>query len=141
MALLSGQRPAGEGGHITGQASSLPKALTFSLTQDRVFGESQIAKSDIPRLRPACDPPLQAGFVFLGSRLSLSPSFGIGLPLSAGVKQLLQNHATPITRPASTAFLSASRMTGGTSQSWASIMAATWAIRSMIGLSRKSTCS
>src|SRR5829696_6812707 len=24
---------------------------------------------DFPRLRPACDPPLKAGFVFLGSRL------------------------------------------------------------------------
>ena len=26
-------------------------------------------RCDFPRLRPACDPPLQAGFVFLGSRL------------------------------------------------------------------------
>src|ERR1043165_891556 len=40
-----------------------------SLTRDRVFGEDQIAKDDFPRLQPACDPPLKAGFVFLGARL------------------------------------------------------------------------
>src|SRR5687768_11491666 len=43
--------------------------MTFSgLTRDRIFGEDHVAKQ-ISRLRPACDPPLKAGFVFLGSRL------------------------------------------------------------------------
>jgi len=40
MALLSGQRPAGEGlsgdRRITGQAVPLPKAITFSLTRGQV---------------------------------------------------------------------------------------------------------
>src|SRR4051812_29588500 len=40
-----------------------------SLTRGRVFGEDQVGKLDLSRLRPACDPPLKAGFVCLGSRL------------------------------------------------------------------------
>src|SRR3954453_12977927 len=45
-----GQRPAGEGlavdRRITNQTPPLPKVTTFSLTRDRVFGESQIATSE-----------------------------------------------------------------------------------------------
>src|SRR3954447_15146944 len=80
-----GQSPAGRGVLITGQASPLPKVSTFSLTRGRVFGESQIARS-LPRLRPACDPPLKAGFVFLGLD-SPQPKLCIRLLRSAGVKQ------------------------------------------------------
>src|SRR3954469_1117313 len=51
MALLSGQRPAGEGlsgdRRITGQAVPLPKAITFSLTRDRILGEDQDANRDL----------------------------------------------------------------------------------------------
>jgi hypothetical protein len=55
---------------ITDQAISLPKADTFSLTRDRVFEEYRSChRDDFPGFRPACDPPLKAGFVFLGSRL------------------------------------------------------------------------
>src|SRR3954454_9918812 len=49
-------------------APPLPKVSTFSLTGDRIFGRI-ISPKRPSRLRPACDPPLQAGFVFLGSRL------------------------------------------------------------------------
>src|SRR5688572_11973603 len=52
MTSPPGQRPAGEGlsrvHRITGQAPRLPKAITFSLTRDRVFGEDQLAKEIFP---------------------------------------------------------------------------------------------
>src|SRR3954452_13457889 len=77
MALLSGQRPAGEGlsgdRRITGQAIPLPKAITFSLTRDRVFGRIRLLRK-IPRLRPACDPPLKGGFRVSRLATLLKPS-------------------------------------------------------------------
>src|SRR3954464_7908765 len=39
-----------------------------SLTRNRIFGRIR-SPNRSTRLRPACDPPLKAGFVFLGSRL------------------------------------------------------------------------
>src|SRR3954467_2547914 len=54
---------------ITGRTSPSPKAITFSLTRGRIFGNINLPRLRYSRLRPACDPPLKAGFVFLGSRL------------------------------------------------------------------------
>src|SRR5215212_590242 len=69
MTSPPGQRPAGRASCDHRPNVPVAESDTFSLTKDRVFGEYLSAKRDLSRLWPACDPPLKAGFVCLGSRL------------------------------------------------------------------------
>src|SRR5215212_5805138 len=49
------------------RGSTLQSAWIRRLNIGRRSGCNEVLA--VPRLRPACDPPLKAGFVFLGSRL------------------------------------------------------------------------
>src|SRR5215210_6733105 len=53
----------------TGQSSAIAGSDVSGLTRGRIFGNINLPRLRYSRLRPACDPPLKAGFVFLGSRL------------------------------------------------------------------------
>src|SRR5215217_86309 len=81
MTSPPGQRPAGEGlsqdQRITGRASPLPKARTFSLTRGQLVGENDVAKQSYSPALPDVRPAPQAGcFV---SRLSASSESQITL--------------------------------------------------------------
>src|SRR3954447_3659881 len=67
---LRAVKPAGRGRRHAPKAPLSPEMTISGLTKGRVFGESQIAKSDIPRLRPERAPPQQGGFRVSGLLIS-----------------------------------------------------------------------
>src|SRR5215213_10285108 len=106
-----GQRPAGEGHRITGSQAEhhrCQKSLS-SLTRDRIFGRIRSPNVISPAPAGCAARPSGGSFHFWAPTL-----LGQTRPFDSAY-DAVSIHAVPITRPVSAAFLSTSRITGGTS--------------------------